>query len=611
MSSAEDTKPQNAEDDSALYEARGSQSGSTTGSFDSTAINAVKSHKGRRKSASGASGADAVKHRRTRSGCFTCRSRRVKVIGPNPTICVPYRLTRSIQCDETRPVCERCRKGNRDCVYPDPPPSKSGPKSKDSRASSGPTTSVSSNDEDENDDGSSKLATILDEDEMTDFAPASAASDLSPRGFFTPNTFTPTIQVFADGPLRDEMTSPTSSQGFNTNPSVHGQVPTATNPADGVLNWSHLPNDFQKYLGYFGARITNYHYLIPCDGDQFFTSILLHFAIGHEPLLNAVAGFAAYHSALQEPNGSLHDFLSYYNKSVTLLLSSLKQKEPFRPETLLTILQLATIEEYLGDWVNLMGHQKAAFEILVKIFTPQTVMHTALGRMCLRWYFRFDNMIALFGGFPTTISRSWISAMVGFFDDQTIQYPHDIRWKIDARQAHFLQLTYDMALLYAKGSRGQATAEEFEAQHKDIENKLQFWKASWDPQLTDGHYTVSDFPSRRPLGADNIVDPYLPGVIYNAPLFNTTVITAEWQAVRIMHKCQKPNMTLEELGDEVSSLTYSICQTIEALQHWHLTPPGTLSSLMQCVSLAALFLPQDKRHKTWSRRKFAQMEQLG
>ena len=52
---------------------------------------------------------DQKKHKRTRSGCFTCRSRRIK-------------------CDETRPLCERCRKGSRDCVYPSPTASSSASK---------------------------------------------------------------------------------------------------------------------------------------------------------------------------------------------------------------------------------------------------------------------------------------------------------------------------------------------------------------------------------------------------------------------------------------------------------------------------------------------------
>ncbi len=50
-----------------------------------TMFNAPKAQRHRRKSAPGP---DHIKHRRTRSGCFTCRSRRIK-------------------CDEMRPTCER------------------------------------------------------------------------------------------------------------------------------------------------------------------------------------------------------------------------------------------------------------------------------------------------------------------------------------------------------------------------------------------------------------------------------------------------------------------------------------------------------------------------
>ena len=42
------------------------------------AIDGLKG-KGRKKSLAANPGGDIVKHRRTRSGCFTCRSRRVKV----------------------------------------------------------------------------------------------------------------------------------------------------------------------------------------------------------------------------------------------------------------------------------------------------------------------------------------------------------------------------------------------------------------------------------------------------------------------------------------------------------------------------------------------------
>jgi len=54
--------------------------------FPESAHYPTKPAKGRRKPAP--PGTDHVKHRRTRSGCYTCRTRRVK-------------------CDETRTICER------------------------------------------------------------------------------------------------------------------------------------------------------------------------------------------------------------------------------------------------------------------------------------------------------------------------------------------------------------------------------------------------------------------------------------------------------------------------------------------------------------------------
>ena len=45
----------------------------------------------------------SIKHRRTRSGCFTCRARRVKVRRPPSLGSITNKRP---QCDETRPICD-------------------------------------------------------------------------------------------------------------------------------------------------------------------------------------------------------------------------------------------------------------------------------------------------------------------------------------------------------------------------------------------------------------------------------------------------------------------------------------------------------------------------
>ncbi|KAM0493047.1 hypothetical protein ACHAPB_008628 [Verticillium nonalfalfae] len=94
-----------------------------------------------------------------------------------------------------------------------------------------------------------------------------------------------------------------------------------------------------------GNHMDHHNYCIVHDGDNFFHGILPNFALQNEALLNAIVGFSAYLYSLEHnPNGKMWEFLQYYNRGVTLLLASLKRKEKPDIGTLLTILQLATIE---------------------------------------------------------------------------------------------------------------------------------------------------------------------------------------------------------------------------------------------------------------------------
>ncbi|UZP40857.1 hypothetical protein NXS19_008673 [Fusarium pseudograminearum] len=512
------------------------QLGYFTGFPDPMMFNPGKSQKSRRKSATGTPTAiDQVKHRRTRSGCFMCRSRRVK-------------------CDENRPICERCKKGNRECVYPDPPSSKgssvSSGKSKDPTTSAHQTSPTSSKSEDDEDaEQDKKLETIVDEDEETEG-----------------HTRSP------DFSIQSKSASPSTTTA--TPSSLATAYPSSDFPANlGETDWSHLPPQYQQGLSFFVENLNHFNYCIPLDSDEFFTKILPNMATRHEPLLNAVVGFSAYHSTLQNPHGKLQDFLQYYNKSVTQLLSLLQRKEKPNIATLLTILQLATIEEYFGDWVNLMGHQKAAFGIITSIFTPQTIMQSPVGRV--------------------------------------VTNPDEIHWKIDEWSAQLRLISYDMSILFARGSRGQISPEDFIKEHELINQRLIDWKEKRDPALQDPKYLVRDFPPPETLDPEDFVNPYTVGILYERPLFDVTVLCAEWNSIMIMHKCQSSGTRPDQLFADLNRHAYRTCQYFETLEFWPSTPRGVLVLIQACIAIAALFCPQDARHHMWFRRKFALLETMG
>ncbi|KAI0014348.1 hypothetical protein F4779DRAFT_612642 [Xylariaceae sp. FL0662B] len=560
----------------------------------------AQSNRNRKKSAPGM---DHVKHRRTRSGCYTCRSRRVK-------------------CDETHPICERCRKGKRECVYPEPSsakgPSGSGTSKEPTSLSQGASPTSSQEEAEEEAEKDTKLEPIIDDEEYDETLLQSIRPLAELRRTSTTSTSyaqTNMTRHSSETPSLEgnKSSSPAVSTGTTTSIATPFQMSDSTYQlSSSHPEWSHLPPDIRSHLSYYCEHITHYNYGMVNDTDDFFSSILPSLAVqnGNDALLNAVVGFSAYHRTVGDPNGRIQDFLRYYNRSVTLLLSCLKRREKQSVATLLTILQLATIEEYLGDWVNLMGHQKAALDILTHLFTPQTIMNSSM-RMLLTWYVRFDVFVGMMGGFETRLPREWFWTAVQYNGEQVEKDPLNLAWKTEAHASRLRLISVDMSLLYARGGRGEIVGDAFTEEHNRLTTQLHEWRARLDPALTNPNFLETEFKHQLPLDADNIVDPYKPGYLYKFPLFQTTVLLAEWHSIMIMHKSQEALALQQEPSDELRGMAYTICEIFEAVQLWPSAPNGALIPIQPCLAIAALFIPRDSRHHMWMRRKYAMLEGLG
>ncbi|KAL2267633.1 hypothetical protein VTJ83DRAFT_4910 [Remersonia thermophila] len=572
-------------------------------------FNAAKAQRSRRKSAPGL---DHIKHRRTRSGCYTCRSRRVK-------------------CDETHPICERCRKGKRDCVYPEPPAPK-GSKSNTSNnnssnndskeSSTGPSQQASPtssrDDEDDETEQDTKLDPIMDEDEDE---PQSATSTTSAPNFPPPRRSSITSSLgrprgTAPGPRQGSETpsldGKSSSPGLSvagatssyTPAAAHPDMATMTTPT-GRPDWTFLPHELQFYLGYFYDKITYFHYGMVNDADDFFRSIMPNLAMTHEALLYAMVGFAAYHHVMKNPNGKIHEFLQYYSRSVRLLLDCLSKEKKYSLGTLFTILQLATIEEFLGDWINLMGHQKAALEVLSHVFTPQTAVQTPAGRMAVIWYGRFDLFTSVMGSLKPSLPREWYSEQVDYFKSRAAAEPHNLGWKVESCSAELRVLSIDMALLYARNANRELSEEEYAAEHARLGAALEEWKAGWDPALTDPAYRVDEFPNAPAPDPEDIVNPQSPAAAASAAAaaLGGSGAGGGWGG-------GGPGISDEDRA-RLREHAYAVCQISEAVELWPHSPPGSLFILQSCLALATLSLPKDQKHCMWLRRKFAMLESIG
>ncbi|KAI9779235.1 MAG: hypothetical protein M1839_007487 [Geoglossum umbratile] len=572
----------------------------------------TKASRARRKSVPST---EHVKHRRTRSGCYTCRTRRVK-------------------CDETHPICDRCRKGGRECAYPEPPiTNKSSSNNLEADEGRHSNRERSSSSEDESgDDAEDHPEALLEEEELISEAqgsetePKSAKHDIPDRfQNQSPSRRRRLNRTISESSLLTEKSPSPSTEGPMTlSGSYLGSSPSSAlrdaplnSPSsglgsDGAADWSHLDNELQFYLNYHRNNLTLHHYFMMHDAQDFLRTTFLDMAVKNEPLLYAVVGFSAFHYTIALPNGRIQDFLTYYNKSVSLLRRSLQKSQSHTPSTLLTILQLASIEEYLGDRVNLLKHQKAAYEILTELYDPRSVTQSLVHQVIFRWYSCFDTSTNLVDGGETVLGREWFSACQQYHLEQAERHQDDISHKIEEAIANLRLITTDMSTLFANRARGSICYSDFVGENDALARRISEWQSDIHPSLRDQVYAITSFRGAPRLNLDDIVDPYTSSFLFKGPTWPMNFVLLSWYALDLMYRYQSALALQRQLPAEAEHTALQTCQLFEAIEYYPDAPPGsTLTAAHASLAVASLFLPKDDRHITWARRKFARVEQLG
>ena len=361
--------------------------------------------------------------------------------------------------------------------------------------------------------------------------------------------------------------------------------------------------------------MTYYHYFFKIDTTDWIHTDFIDLAISFEPLLYAVTGFAAYHHTIRhKPNGSVSTFLQYYSKSLSLLRKHLEnQPKSFTEAVILTVLQLATFEEYLGDWVNLDGHHRAAHHMLLQLYQPtaKSLMVTETSRVIFNWYARFDISAGLLAGNETILHRAWYEVGHDWYESQLDPEEIDVEGMYQFIVSSKRLLALDMAACFSKLPRGQITIEQFVREIKSLEERLLRMKCQIQT-LNDGYYTVTDFPYAQPLTDADIVDPYIPGGLFCGALWSLNFIWMEWYAIEQMSRYQTSVILRQPLPQrELEAISLEQCRIYEAVSRYPDTPPGAILGLHASLGLATVFLQKDQKHIDWARRRICEVERSG
>ncbi|KAL5412646.1 hypothetical protein PMIN03_004119 [Paraphaeosphaeria minitans] len=526
-----------------------------------------------------------VKHRRTRSGCFTCRQRRVK-------------------CDEAHPVCERCRKGNRECIYPEAQSTqktgRSGSKSGKSSAESGEGSSP----EDHNDDAKERLPPIADDDEE-EYEEDDIEVEEKGRGAREASN-TPGLTL-------DRSPSPSTESSLKTpslssRPPINRKMSHPTTKSGAAVKPSQR-KDIQFYLDYFKNHMSAHHYSLKRDTSKFFKTDYLNHAMRYPPLLFAVVGYAAYFHTLTQPNARMHTFLQYYDESISRLRANMMKTKKQGLSTLLTILQLAAIEEMLGDWVNLMGHQKAANQMLTQLYTPRTITESPFLLKVILWYSRFDLFVGLQSGGEAILSRDWYVAVHEHFQKESATHPDHLGLRYDERFAYSRLVAKDSSDFFFKKGKGLISDADFVEELPKLGEKVLALETSIDPMLLDPNHKVHSLSgSPEP---DSVVNAFEPDLLFSGSRWTTNYLKLDMWGIIFMFSLSSAMALQKPFDPEIYKRALRSAQLFEAIRNYPEAPPGSIIEAQASFAIATLFLPKDPKTVTWCRKTLAKVESAG
>ncbi|KXJ92280.1 hypothetical protein Micbo1qcDRAFT_60842 [Microdochium bolleyi] len=539
---------------------------------------------------------EQVKHRRTRSGCLTCRGRRVK-------------------CDESHPVCQRCRKGNRECVYPESAATEdteSGAAKKNGQAAGRKRTAQATlaglDEEPETD----RLSTEP-EDDICDDHPQINQS-MTKRRHKTPRSLQERDRTRSRAD--SETPSCNSSKSWSaSDSSTRGAKLTyvAHHPprAGKAWDWAHLDKKIRFYLDYYTQHITYMDYGLISDPDDFFGSTLLQMATfeGNEALLYGVVAFSAYHYALRDVKGQFEEFLKFYNDSVTRVLQTFARNEDSTLSTLVTLLQLNTIESNFSDFPQLSSHHRAASELILRLYTPAMVCEAPV-RTALLWYLHFDNLMLFWSNSQPLIPRDYLQALVDFCLQQGDSPPEIKDWTTEAGYVQLCLISYDIADHRSRLRLGVTAKSQHYEEREIIDRQLYQWRQNLDPNLTDSRCLVLE---QEP---DSLLAPVGAKVTesadtFSAPLLTTTLLIAQWNFITLMHESDNDVAPPSHISEALSERALRICRAWAFVGRLSPSASSACTSLIAPLKMAVLFLPRNGQYNQWVRESLAMTELQG
>lgn len=379
--------------------------------------------------------------------------------------------------------------------------------------------------------------------------------------------------------------------------------------------------DVQWYLNYHKSHINHHHYHMSHGSSDFSTYYIIEQSLTSDSLLFSIVAFTAYHFAVSNPEGKATDFLGYYGKALEKLRDAIANRRRMRTQTLLTVLQLASLEvqvqssrfvspltdlkEHFGDWVTLLHHQKGGYQILTEIYTLDMVITDPIVNKILEWYMRFDLHAGFLAGRRNVLKLEWFEAHHKGYSRQLQDASVGPMTTCDEKLALNRLLATRVTAVFAKYSNGELNEQQFERELEALQRQFKAWTDDVHPDriapgvaqiTTFGDFDAMTEATNTYLAQGNTIGP----IQY--------ALVSFW-SLELMMKFQKAKAQGRQLGPDALVLATKIGALIGAIVHGD-TTPGALLNIHAPLGMMGMFL-LDPQTNYWCRKLLVQVECLG
>jgi len=256
-----------------------------------------------------------------------------------------------------------------------------------------------------------------------------------------------------------------------------------------------------------------------------------------------------------------------------------------------------------------MGHQKAAYDMLIRLYTPETITQSDFLLKVLLWYIRFDLFVGFQSGGESVLSQDWYVAVHNHYYQRAQEAPENLGWRYEERFAYSRLAAKDSNDLFSRKAKGQLGDEAFMKQLAELSARIDGLDKHIHPILLDPKDKVQSFPGAP--DQDSIVNPHEPGILWDGERWTSNYLVMDMYGIMFMHHISISMALRKPFDPACIEKAFRAAQAFEAIRTYPNAPPGAVIEAQATMAIASIFMPKDAKTTSWCRRQFVKIESAG